>query len=220
MARKVNKNLIALSSAAVVAVYAAGYAHTQPAAGLATASVARPASGTVVRIAPSPAPSAPAPAASSMPSASPSASPMVPPSAATSAATAIARAIATATAVSQQAPPSTASAAYIDGTYSGAGSNRFGEVDVSVTVQGGRIVNAQITRATTYYPVSRIARLPGQVTDRQSAQVDMVSGATNSSRAFRDAVAQALAQAGGTGGPASPVAPTAPAARGPRGFGG
>jgi uncharacterized protein with FMN-binding domain len=41
-----------------------------------------------------------------------------------------------------------------------------------------------------------IAGLPSQVVQRQSAQVDIVSRATYSSEAFKDAVAQALSQAG------------------------
>src|SRR5215469_2333127 len=51
---------------------------------------------------------------------------------------------------------SVASLGYADGTYSGTGSSRFGNVTVSVTTSGGRITNVQITRVTTSYPVSRI----------------------------------------------------------------
>jgi uncharacterized protein with FMN-binding domain len=68
-------------------------------------------------------------------------------------------------------------------------------VEVSVTVQGGRIANVVLTRVTTKYPASRIASLPGEVISRQTAQVDNVSGATASAQAFRSAVQQALAKA-------------------------
>jgi uncharacterized protein with FMN-binding domain len=64
-----------------------------------------------------------------------------------------------------------------------------------VTIQGGRIASVTITRATTQYPVSDIAGLPNQVVQRQSAQVDVVSGATYSATAFRSAVTQAPSKA-------------------------
>ena len=73
--------------------------------------------------------------------------------------------------------------------------SRDGGIEVALTIQGGKVTAVEITHATTYYPTSRIARLPGQVVDRQSGQVDFVSGATDSSRAFKAAVAEALAQA-------------------------
>ena len=88
-----------------------------------------------------------------------------------------------------------AAGVYRDGTYSGSGTSRRGGFEVAVTVVGGRITDVVITRATTQYPASRIAALPGQVVARQSAQVDRVSGATYSVQAFQQAVQQALAQA-------------------------
>jgi uncharacterized protein with FMN-binding domain len=84
---------------------------------------------------------------------------------------------------------------YRDGTYSGTGTSRRGNVTVSLTVAGGKISNVSITSVTTQYPVSRIAALPGQVVSRQSGQVDNVSGATYSAQAFRIAVQAALAAA-------------------------
>ena len=109
-------------------------------------------------------------------------------------------AVAVASAAATAAPTLTATAAttgaYRDGTYSGAGTSRRGGFEVAVTVQGGRITNVAITKATTQYPASRVAALPAQVVARQSAQVDRVSGATYSVQAFQQAVQQALAQAG------------------------
>jgi uncharacterized protein with FMN-binding domain len=75
------------------------------------------------------------------------------------------------------------------------GTSRRGSVQVSVTIQSGRIASVTIGRVSTEYPVSDIARLPNEVVSRQSAQVDVVSGATFSSIAFRGAVQQALQQA-------------------------
>ena len=48
---------------------------------------------------------------------------------------------------------------------------------------------------TTSYPVSRIASLPSAVVKAQSANVNVISGATYSSQAFKQAVQQALTQA-------------------------
>ena len=75
---------------------------------------------------------------------------------------------------------------------------RFGNVSVSVTTSAGAISNVQITRVTTSFPVSRIAPLPAQVVQKQTASVNLVSGATYSSQAFRTAVQQALALAQAT----------------------
>ncbi|HTE84782.1 MAG TPA: FMN-binding protein [Dehalococcoidia bacterium] len=167
MARKLKANLVALGSAAIVAVYAIGYAwteHASPSIGAATST----ASG-----------EPPAP----------------------DAATAIARVIAA-------NPPSPGSPAtqegsgaptYHDGTYNGSGSSRRGDISVALTIQNGKITGVKITRATTYYPTSEIASLPAEVVSRQGANVDFVSGATDSSLAFRGAVSAALSQARSTG---------------------
>src|SRR5262249_18065605 len=85
--------------------------------------------------------------------------------------------------------------AYKDGTYSGTGSSRRGDVWVSVAIAGGQITNVTITKSTLHYPLRDIAGLPAQVVQRQSAQVDPVSRATYSSQAFKTAVSQALAAA-------------------------
>jgi uncharacterized protein with FMN-binding domain len=86
-------------------------------------------------------------------------------------------------------------ALYKDGTYSGTGTSRHGNISASVVVQGGKIVSAAITQCGTRYPCSDIAALPGEVVSRQSATVDYVSGATDSSQAYRGAIQNALAKA-------------------------
>ena len=173
MARKVKTNLIALGSAAILAVYAAGYAlteHPTPATGQvqATTSAAVPAPD---------------------------------------AATAVAQTLAGApSAAPPAAAPSAAAQTYRDGSYTATGTSRRGDITVDVTVQGGKVTAAKITGSTTYYPTSEISRLPGEVVSRQSANVDFVSGATESSLAFRSAVATALRQASGAGATQAPVA--------------
>ncbi|MBK7328069.1 MAG: FMN-binding protein [Dehalococcoidia bacterium] len=68
---------------------------------------------------------------------------------------------------------------------------------MTVVVSGGRIVSAEITSCQTKYPCSKVSSLPAQVITRQSASVNSISGATDSSRAYASAVAAALAKAQG-----------------------
>ena len=82
-----------------------------------------------------------------------------------------------------------------DGVYTGYGTSRHGDIEASVEIRGGRIVDAKITQCLTRYSCSWIDNLPRQVVDRQSADVDYVSGATQSSNAFYYAVAEALNKA-------------------------
>jgi len=168
MAKKMPRRLVALSSSAVAAIYLAGFVYTRGAdAGLASVATSVP---TAVRASPS------ATASSGQPSVVVSAS-----------------APATSTPTSTS---TTTTSAYRDGTYTGAGTSRRGNVDVSVTIQSGRIANVTISSVTTQYPVSRIASLPSQVVSRQSSQVDNISGATYSAQAFSLAVQAALSKAG------------------------
>ncbi len=62
-------------------------------------------------------------------------------------------------------------------------------------MQGGKITAAKISQCLTRYPCLMIGALPGEVVAQQSATVDFVSGATDSSTAFKDAVTNALAKA-------------------------
>jgi uncharacterized protein with FMN-binding domain len=82
-----------------------------------------------------------------------------------------------------------------DGVYSGWGTSRHGDIQASVEVKDGRIVSATITQCLTRYSCSWIADLPGQVVKRQSPEVDIVSGATQSTDAFYSAVVEALSKA-------------------------
>ncbi len=88
-----------------------------------------------------------------------------------------------------------AAVAYHDGTYVGKGSGGHGSVEVTLIIQGGLIISVDISDCRTMYPCSKIKALPGRVIERQSAAVDWISGASDSSRGFRLAVLAALAQA-------------------------
>ena len=188
--KKIATSLVAFGSAAIVSVYAAGYARTQSAetqfdvpalptsvitAVPATEAVATTTPGTRFRpifpitgtdVAPT---SAPVP--TSVAAVVPTLAPTVTPTAAR-----------------------TAAGKYKDGSYVGLGRSRHGNIEATVVVQGGKIVSAKISQCLTRYPCSMIAALPGQVVTQQSADVDFVSGATDSSLAFQQAVANALAK--------------------------
>jgi uncharacterized protein with FMN-binding domain len=79
-----------------------------------------------------------------------------------------------------------------DGTFSGWGTSRHGDVEATVIIEGGKITAAAISRCLTRYSCSWIAHLQPQVVERQSPEVDNVSGATESANAFYYAVVEAL----------------------------
>ncbi len=92
-------------------------------------------------------------------------------------------------------PPPPPAAQYKDGTYTGWGTSRHGDIQATVVIEAGRIASATISRCLTRYSCSWIAALPPQVVSRQSPEVDYVSGATQSTNAFYYAVVEALAKA-------------------------
>lgn len=171
--RRFGTRLAALSSAAILAVYAVGYAVTEDAAQ--SAAPAGPGAGNEgTQAAPSSATSSAAAARTGSPSPT------------------------STVAVQRPAFPATAAArpaTYRDGRYVGYATGRHGSLEATVTVEGGKIAAVEISQCLTRYPCTRIGSLPGQVVSRQSAQVDYVSGATDSSRTFMQAVTNALASA-------------------------
>ena len=82
-----------------------------------------------------------------------------------------------------------------DGTYTGWGTSRHGDIQATVQIKDGKIAFAAISECLTRYSCSWIAALPPQVLARQSADVDVVSGATESTNAFYYAVIEALNKA-------------------------
>ena len=82
-----------------------------------------------------------------------------------------------------------------DGTFNGWGTSRHGDIQASVEIKNGKIVSAWISQCLTRYSCSWISMLPPEVVQRQSAEVDYVSGATQSSNAFYYAIVEALKQA-------------------------
>jgi uncharacterized protein with FMN-binding domain len=82
-----------------------------------------------------------------------------------------------------------------DGTFYGWGTSRHGDIQASVEIKNGRITGAYISQCLTRYSCSWISMLPPQVIQRQTAEVDYVLGATQSSNAFYYAIVEALKQA-------------------------
>jgi uncharacterized protein with FMN-binding domain len=258
--KKVANSVVALSSAAIVAVYGAGYARTRaaadrfaqqaadrrphiptprgtnraPTALTATADTDRinaqaaaersaareahrataPQAAAAVR--PSVPPAVPTPAATPQPPTATSASAAAP--ATTSVATTTAEASApvapsaqpsavgeaTAPVPVAQAPapaptpapvPQVVEAAFTDGTYYGWGSCRHGDIQAAVTILEGKITEARVERCLTRYSCSWVTPIPPRILARQGTTYDYVSGATESSDAFQDAVAEALSKA-------------------------
>jgi uncharacterized protein with FMN-binding domain len=102
----------------------------------------------------------------------------------------------TASSTASSAPAaSPAGAVYKDGTYTGWGTCRHGDIQATVVIAGGKIASAEISQCLTRYSCSWIAPLPGQVVTRQSPNVDYVSGATQSTDAYYGAVVDALYKA-------------------------
>lgn len=84
---------------------------------------------------------------------------------------------------------------YRDGTYTGWGSSRHGDIQATVTIEGGRITAASISQCRTRYSCSWVAHLPPQIVARQSPECDYVTGATQSANAFYWGVVEALGKA-------------------------
>ena len=185
MPTKIPRGLVALSSSAIATIYFAGLFSTRAAAdGIsAVASADQPATST---------PTSGTAVQTSAPTVVVGASATTTP---TPQATTTATAQPTTTSTSTTTSTAAKTSGYADGTYSGTGSGRFGSVTVSLTTSGGTISNVQITKVSTTFPVSQIASLPAQVVQKQSANVNAISGATASSQAFKQAIQQALAQA-------------------------
>ncbi len=97
----------------------------------------------------------------------------------------------------------TATTGATDGTYTGSSvGTRFGNVQVQVTISGGAITDVTAVQLTDHdgksVQISNRAApiLAQEVLSAQSANVQMVSGATYTSRAYLESLQSALDQAG------------------------
>lgn len=191
--QRISSSLITLSSAAIVAIYAAGYHRTNSAAHRFDQQQKTPTTVVIVPFVPATNTGA-APVAPVSPSVAPPVkkSPISPVPTPRKAPAAPAK------------PAEPAAPRYKDGTYLAWGSCPHGDIEVSVVIQDGKIASSLISQCLTRYSCGWIAPktpggglpdLPSQVVERQSPKVDYVSGATESSYAFADAVAAALSKA-------------------------
>ena len=99
-------------------------------------------------------------------------------------------------------PQTSTKGRYKDGTYTGSVADAFyGNIQVQAIIQGGAISDVQFLQ----YPNDRetsvsinsqaMPILKSEAIQAQSANVDIVSGATDSSQAFRESLSAALQQA-------------------------
>ena len=98
-------------------------------------------------------------------------------------------------------PQAKAGSVLHDGTFDGGTYDAyFGPVQVEITVSGGKLVDAQALQypdhRRTSVAINRQALpyLKQEVVQAQSARVNLISGATLTSRAYARSVADALAQ--------------------------
>lgn len=96
----------------------------------------------------------------------------------------------------------TTSSGLKDGTFTGdAASTRYGPVQVQVTVSGGSIASVDVVEYPNENPRDRqinqqaVPMLVSETTSAQSAQIDMISGATYTSRGYQQSLQSALDQA-------------------------
>jgi len=100
-------------------------------------------------------------------------------------------------------PPSTASGSqYKDGTYTGSVANAFyGNVQVSTTIQNGKIVTVNFLQYPSdnpnsiYVNTTAMPYLKQEAVQSQSANVSIITGATLTSNAFIQSLTNALSKA-------------------------
>lgn len=137
----------------------------------------------------------------------PDASAAAPPASST-AATPSPSASASASASSAAPSPSTSTSAsasgLTDGTFTGSAvDTRYGAVQVAVTIAGGRITAVQVPeypnteRRDQEINAQALPVLVSETTSAQSADIQMVSGATYTSAGYRQSLQSALDQAAG-----------------------
>lgn len=190
---RISNHLAVLSSAAVLAIYSAGYLRTRPAAERIAARerAAKELAAHAALVVPTPVPPS-APETDQAPPAEP------PDEDAPSTAKARrpARSASNSSNASAAAAASTdPTARFKDGVFQGRGSCPHGDIVAQVAIKKGQIVYAGIADCLTRYSCSVIHMLPEQIVTRQSTNVDVVSGATESTEAFQDAIADALSKA-------------------------
>ncbi len=98
---------------------------------------------------------------------------------------------------SEATPVAASDATYTDGTYEAAYDGKDGAVPVTVTISGGKIASVEVgeNNETQGIGTMAIEALPEAIVAANSADVDVVSGATMTSNAIISGVADCLEQA-------------------------
>lgn len=93
---------------------------------------------------------------------------------------------------------SAASCAAEAAVFTGSGQGNNGAIEVALTIDGGVITACEVTAHSETPGIcdAALEQIPAAVISAQSAEVDAVSGATNTSRGIAQAVADAMQQAG------------------------
>ena len=100
--------------------------------------------------------------------------------------------------IAAMAALSTGAYAYKDGTYTGVGSGNASQIEVQVTVAGGKVSKVDIVKQgeTEMIFAAVASNLPAAVVEANGVKgVEAITGATNSSKGFLEAVGKALEQA-------------------------
>ena len=94
---------------------------------------------------------------------------------------------------------STGALAYEAGTYTGVGNGRNGVVKIEVTFDADAATSAEVVESSESAGIGELAtdKLPGEFVEKQSLNLDAVTGATLTSNAVLEALADAVQQAGG-----------------------
>ena len=222
---KVSNDLVAVSCAAVFAVYSAGYWRTrdeaqrfetreqegrpvrqerpavvaaQPAALETATPTAPPAAAHIANPAPVAATANSVVAVTTqLPSRAAAAEPPPPVAASLAPLPPVAESAAIAEAATTAATPDAATVGgyWRDGTYAGWGTSRHGDIKAQVVIRNGRIVESSIVSCETRWPCDVITEIIHQPVERQSTDVDRVSRATESTNAYYYAVVAALDEA-------------------------
>ena len=89
---------------------------------------------------------------------------------------------------------------FADGTYTGSGKGMMGNIEVSVTVEGGKITAVEVTSQSETAGISdpALETIPQAIVDAQSWEVDAVAGATFTSNGIMEAVKNAITGEGDT----------------------
>ena len=96
------------------------------------------------------------------------------------------------------APAAAQAALPADGVYTGSANGMGGALEVSVTVEGGKLTSVEVLshKETPGISDPALEKLPAAIVEAQSTEVDGVAGATITSGAIKEAVAAALSGEG------------------------